>query len=204
MVIIRTRARPRRRPRRVRPGPRRRAGGFAVQAGVEDSLVLAQLYVALAPVLAPVGGASAACRSVRFSANCNAVTNASRAGDQPGRPRTPNAAANCSSVNSSPNSSRITTGNGARRPRYILRTAAAISSDGSGHGCGCTDIKTQLYGRERETTAKRSCANCHKPDRHHAGAGPSINQQGSPVATNASLTTSDRAGHPALPASRSS
>ena len=46
--------------------------------------------------------ASAACRSVRFSAICNTVPSASRPGDQPGLPRAANAAPNSSSVNTSP------------------------------------------------------------------------------------------------------
>ena len=37
-----------------------------------------------------------------FSARCNTLTSASRDGDQPGRPRIPNAAANCSSSSHSP------------------------------------------------------------------------------------------------------
>jgi hypothetical protein len=84
--------------------------------------------------------ASAACTSVRPSAICNAVTSANRPGDQPGRPRTPNAAANSASANNSPNSSRITTGNGNSRPAYVLDTASATASTGCGHGRGCTDI----------------------------------------------------------------
>lgn len=43
-----------------------------------------------------------ACRSVRFSVYCKAVTNANAPGDSAGAPRTPNAATNCSSVNTSP------------------------------------------------------------------------------------------------------
>jgi hypothetical protein len=81
-------------------------------------------------------------------AYCNTVTSINRPGDQPGRPRTPNAAANASSAYSSPNSSRMTTANGARRPRYMRPTAAAICGEGCGHGAGCTDIKTRSYGRD--------------------------------------------------------
>jgi hypothetical protein len=44
---------------------------------------------------------AAACRSVRSSANCSTVTNASTPGDSAGAPRTPNAAANGSSENTS-------------------------------------------------------------------------------------------------------
>ena len=88
--------------------------------------------------------ASAACRSVRFSAICITVTSANRPGDHPGRPRTPNAGANSASGNSSPSRSRTTTGNGGSRRRYAARTAAAISGAGSGHGIGCTDISRHL------------------------------------------------------------
>jgi vacuolar iron transporter family protein len=62
--------------------------------------------------------------------------NASRAGDQPGRPRAPNAAANSSSCSHSPSRSRTVTGNGCRvlRLAYLARTAAATTGSGSGHG----------------------------------------------------------------------
>ena len=102
--------------------------------------------------------ASAACRSVRFSAICNTVTSANLPGDQPGRPRTPNAGANSASGNNSPNRSRTTTGNGGSRRRYAARTAATTSGAGSGHDRGCTDIDAHhpTAGDRKKPTAKRS------------------------------------------------
>ncbi len=60
--------------------------------------------------------ASAACRSVRFSAIWNTVTKANRPGDQPRGPLAPNADANSASANNSPNWSRTATGRGTSRP----------------------------------------------------------------------------------------
>ena len=64
----------------------------------------------------PVTTASAACRSVRFSAIWNTVTSARRPGDHPAGPVAPNACENSPSGNSSPSRSRTATGNGTCRP----------------------------------------------------------------------------------------
>src|SRR6266545_2853731 len=79
-------------------------------------------------------------RSVRFSASCSTVTSASRPGDQPSRPRVPNASANSSSANSSPSSSRtrIASGTGPRRAAALA--ARAVASGISGHGSGRIDM----------------------------------------------------------------
>ena len=69
--------------------------------------------------------ASAACRSVSPSTNCNTSTSARRSGDQAGRPRDGNRSANSSSVNSGPSSSRTRIarfpfGNAARATRNAV------------------------------------------------------------------------------------
>jgi hypothetical protein len=75
----------------------------------------------------------------RPPARCSTVTSASRDGDQPGLPRIPNAAANCSSASHWPSRSRISTvsGRSVFLAPYIAAIAAAICGSGSGHGTGC-------------------------------------------------------------------
>ena len=63
-----------------------------------------------------------------------------RPGDQPGRPRSPNAYSNSTSGNNSPSWSWIRTASGPRHRAYFASTAETISLAGSGHGRGCTDI----------------------------------------------------------------
>ena len=108
--------------------------------GVEAGVVQLQAERVL-PARARHGPPSAACRSVRFSAICNTVTSASRPGDQPGRPRRPNASANSASGNSSPSRSRTCTGNGASplSPVHRPNRPHDLRGSGSGQGCGCTD-----------------------------------------------------------------
>jgi hypothetical protein len=95
----------------------------------------------------------AACRSVRFSAIRNTVTNARRPGDQPRGPVTRNAQANSASANNSPNRSRTATGSGACRPESFARTARATSTAGSGHDCGSIDTPTHPRDRDRRKPA---------------------------------------------------
>ena len=81
--------------------------------------------------------ASAACRSVRFSTNCNTVTSANCPGEIPGLPRTPNADTNCSSANKPGSSSRTRIAN-------VPFGNAALATDTvrsgtSGQGRGWTD-----------------------------------------------------------------
>ena len=100
--------------------------------------------------------ASAACRSVSFSARCKIVTSASRDGDQPGRPRIPNAAANSSSASHSPSRSRTWTASGrGRLPGYLAAIAAAICGSGSGQATACTHMTYPILrpGRGEGTTA---------------------------------------------------
>ncbi|WSP59833.1 hypothetical protein OG306_40120 [Streptomyces sp. NBC_01241] len=83
---------------------------------------------------------AAACRSVKFSANCNTVTSDSIPGDRPGAPRTPNASANGSSVKTSPSRSRtriakLPCGNAARATRTVC-------SGTGGSPIGRNDITT--------------------------------------------------------------
>jgi hypothetical protein len=59
--------------------------------------------------------ASAAARSARFSSRCSTVTSASRDGDHPGRPRSPNADANSPSSSHCPSRSRTCTASGRGR-----------------------------------------------------------------------------------------
>lgn len=68
--------------------------------------------------------ASAACRSVSPSTNCNTNTTTNRPGDQAGFPRTGNKSAKSASVNNTPNSSRtriarLPFGNAARATRTV-------------------------------------------------------------------------------------
>jgi hypothetical protein len=107
--------------------------------------------------------APAACRSVRFSAIWNTVTNASRPGDQPSGPVTPNAPVNSTSANNSPNPSRTATGSGTSRPRYLARTALATSAAGSGHGRGSIDMPTTPPRPE----ADRNRPHHDHPQPHH-------------------------------------
>ena len=112
-----------------------------------------------------VRAASAACRSVRFSARCSTVTSASRDGGQPGRPRTPNAAANCSSSSHWPRRSRTCTASGrGRLPRYLAAIAAAICGSGSGQAAGCMDMAHPFCGHDEGGRNDRR--QDHDPDRH--------------------------------------
>jgi IS30 family transposase len=106
--------------------------------------------------------ASAACRSVRFSANCRTVTSANCPGEIPGLPRAPNAETNSSSANNPGNSSRtrianVPFGNAAR-------ATAAVRSGISGHGRGWTDIKTSFP--RPETTRQSHRASSINTDQH--------------------------------------
>ena len=58
-----------------------------------------------------------AVRAELAGAGAVVATSANRPGDQPGRPRAPNAATNSASGNSSPSRSRIVTGSGGWRRR---------------------------------------------------------------------------------------
>ena len=95
--------------------------------------------------------ASAAIRSVSFSARCSTVTSASRDGDHPGRPRSPNADANSPSCSHSPSRSRICTasGRGVFLPRYMDAIAAVICGSGSGQAAGCMDMTYPILRPER-------------------------------------------------------
>jgi hypothetical protein len=81
----------------------------------------------------------AAARSVRFSANCSTVTSANCSGDQPRRPRTPNAWANSASENSSPSSSRTLIANGYGPLAAAALAARPVASGTCGHGRACID-----------------------------------------------------------------
>jgi hypothetical protein len=76
----------------------------------------------------------------------------------------------------------MTTANGARRPRYIRTTAAAISSDGCGHGAGCTDLSARSYGRDEGRGGADRRKIVHESAQLRPLATPnhqtSINQQG--------------------------
>src|SRR5206468_9547349 len=69
-------------------------------------LLFSALYTATTPALPTFPTRRSSDLSVRFSARCSTVTSASRDGDQPGRPRVPNAAAKSSSPIHSPSRSR--------------------------------------------------------------------------------------------------
>jgi len=74
------------------------------------------------------------------------------AGDHPGRPRIPNAAAKSSSPSHSPSRSRISTASGrGRLPEYLASIAAAISGSGSGQGTGCTHMTYPILRPGRRT-----------------------------------------------------
>jgi hypothetical protein len=102
--------------------------------------------------------ASAACRSVRFSVNCNTVTTASCAGLIPGAPRTPYTQAKSSSAHQAPSSSRTRI---AKLPlRNAFFTTRAVSAGTPGHGFGCIDMTnpilrpTRQQGRHNTTAAQ--------------------------------------------------
>jgi hypothetical protein len=95
--------------------------------------------------------ASAACRSDRFSANCNTVTIASWPGEIPGRPRTPNASMNAPSVNTSPSSSRTRI---ASAPRgNAARATNTVCPGTSGSTRGRNDIQTSPHQRQQHTVS---------------------------------------------------
>ncbi len=80
--------------------------------------------------------ASAACRSVSPSTNCNTDTSASPPGDQAGLPRTGNRSANSSSPNNGPSPSRtriarLPFGNAARATRAVSAGISQIPSAAS-------------------------------------------------------------------------
>ncbi len=98
--------------------------------------------------------ASAACRSVSPSTNCNTSTNTSRPGDQAGFPRAGKRSANSSSVNNGPSSSRtriakLPFGNAARATRTV---SAGISPE----PFGCIDIRTPIRKTSAFKTTTRS------------------------------------------------
>ncbi len=66
--------------------------------------------------------------------NCSTDTSASRAGENAGRPRTPNSPANCPSSNSSPSASRTLI---ARQPFGNATRATCAVIDGT---CGCRKV----------------------------------------------------------------
>lgn len=81
--------------------------------------------------------------------NCSTVIIASCAGEIPGAPRTPYAAANASSWHQAPSSSRARI---ASDPFRNARFATlAVSAGTSGHGLGCTHMMTRFCGREQGT-----------------------------------------------------
>src|SRR5439155_25127429 len=95
--------------------------------------------------------------------NCKTVTIASCAGEIPGAPRTPYAAANASSWHQAPSSSRARI---ASDPFRNARFATlAVLAGTAGHGCGCIDMMTRFCDREQEQGKIRT-----QPDDepHHA------------------------------------
>jgi hypothetical protein len=114
------------------------------------------------------------------------VTSASRDGDQPGRPRSPNAAANCSSSSHWPSRSRTCTASGrGRLPESLAAIAAAISGSGSGQAAGCLHMTYPILrpGRGGRTTASQIMAP-ETTQIEHARGMSRINHQDQPEAQN--------------------
>ena len=127
--------------------------------------------------------ASAASRSVRFSARCSTVTSASRDGDHPGLPRAPNAAAKSSSASHWPSRSRISTASGRSifLPPYIAAITTATCRSGSGHTTGCMHMTYPIprpgQGQQRPQTRSSPTPPARTNERAPWPQSPRINHQ---------------------------
>ena len=93
---------------------------------------------------------AAACRSIRFSANCTTVTSENTAGDIPGAPRTPKVSTNGSSANTS--ASRSPTRIGRLPFGNAARATATVCSGTAGRTLDCRDIDSTPAATRRATS----------------------------------------------------